>query len=879
MDIDIFDNIHYKLNNKNYYNKILIENRIKEINNYIKEVPGFKLFDNEDINNSCSICLDEFDNNEFNSTELTITHNYNTNVIHNLNIMILQCGHYFHNHCIYDYSKSKLMIQSCPICRNTSTNILSNIINEFTLYNLITNNKIITKYTDNILIEYDEISHIIHKFINYFIDLECMKLFQNEIFNKTNNNNNDNDILMYHLSNYKNIQNITNIEDIIQFIYIISNKLTNTHNINMFFKIFDNNILSSSKWLQIQKYIIQNITLYQLFTIMHSNHNKFFNNLIYIEAIYSNTYIYNLNIMDKTFYNKYYSYINTYLQKIQNTKNSSIVLEKQTNNTILHTISSSLFKNNIFETIIKYNIHNQLKNTMNNDKDIPLTKFLHNINFIKLNNINITINIIKQLSNNDILLNTEHNPLFIFITYLTLHNYNINTINLQKLIDVIKALIDTDETILLKKLYINKYPIIIYYINNLFTQFNSNNFINNIYNTNNITKNNVSYHSKILQTLIDKKEAVMSHKYEFNQTALHLAIIQNFPDFKILINKNKSNLLNKDDNLYTPLHYFILNNKYQYINNYYFNLLIDNKKHILQSFDNNNNSLLHFYLLNSDCIKLSIIKILKNYNNNILFKENTDNLIPLYIYLNKKNICLTILQELVDTDKKLLYKYCDNEAYSFNNALQFYLINCNNIDINIIIYLTNNYNKNIINHKNNLSQTSLHIYVERYANKIHYNNSKKFNYILQQLINKDTINITNNQDLYPLQIYLSKFKYNNNFNNNKYNYNVIQSLIDSDKNVLYYLHNIHKSPLYIFLKYSSNSIKNNSSIIKLLSNNYDRHLLLSGRDNIIPAFVYIQHTKKIYKYILELLLCQSINNIDSIPNIIIQNMIKTKKLF
>lgn len=886
MDTQIYDDIQYKINNKNYYNNILINNRIKELKKYIDEVPNFKIFDNKDINNSCSICLDEFEHNIDDKSIISqFIDEYNKNIIHNLNIMVLSCGHYFHTHCIYNFNTSKLIYSNCPICRDKSVNIIPNVANEFSLYNIITHQKLINKYTDNIIINYDDISHYITKYINHSIELECMKLFQHEIFNKNNKNNNhilnnDNNILYYYLTNYEIITNIVDFNEILQFIYIISNKFNNTHNINMFFTLYDKISFSTYKWLEIQKYIIQNIILYQLFNIMNSD-NKYIYNLQYINNIYSNTFIYNLNIINPKFNELLHKYLHNVITKTNTSDNEHIILEQQTKHTILHTISSSLFNNQIFNILIQNNIHHKFINFINYNDDIPLIKFLQNINFIKLNNIKYTLSIIKHLSNKNIILTKNKNPLYTFITYSVLHNYNINTIALNKTIAVIKALTDIEDKVLIDNIYLDKYPIIVYYINNLFTQFNNTQFIQNIYNNNinTIAKNNLNYHTKIINSLIDKKKTILTQKFEFNQTVLHLAIIQNFPEFKILINKNKSNLLLTDDNSYTPLHYFIINHKYQYINNYYFNLLIDNKKYILNIMDNYNNNFLNFYLLNSECIKLSIIKFFKYKGNNVLLQNNNDNLLPIFTYLTKKNICYNILQELIDTNKSVIYKYCDNINYLFNNSLQFYLTNCDNIDINIISLLTNNYDENIINYKNNLNQTSLHIYIDRFFNKIHNNNSKKYIFILQKLINQNTIQITNHHEYYPLQLYLLKLQYNNNFHNNIHNYNIIKSLIDTNNHILSYQHNIQKSPLCIFLKYASNHIKDNISILKLLSNNSDKTLLSIYYNNILPIHLYIQNTNKVYKNTIELLLCQSFNNISSITNEDIKNILKNKKIY
>jgi hypothetical protein len=870
MSIILYNKIKDKYNNKNNINKELIEYRNIEYNKFKLNNLNFKIYNDND--NECCICLTNINNNEYNDD------NDELHVINNINLLLLECGHYFHLYCIYNPVNNNLNIQNCPLCRENIKHIIPSNIDEYTLYNLIINNQLMNKFFNDTLYVEEEIINIIHNFINYNVELECMKIFQYESFNnKVINKSN------FYFKNKDEILKLININDIIQFIYIISNKFMNTHNINIFFNIYDNSHIKNINWLNSEQYFILNIIFYKILSIM-IDENTYNDKLMFVKNIYSNTYLYNLSIIDNKIYNK----INMYFNKINNfiSINNKKHFEYQTNNNVYHTLLSNIFNYSILIFMSSNKNLIEYIELTNNNNDIPLTNFLRNTSFIKLSPIKNIINIIKKFSNDNIL-QLDNNPLFTFIFNCLINNKFYNNLSIKKILTIIQLLIDKEQISLTKKIFNDNYTCLSFYILHINKMTNLYNYINDentiYYNTNPlIVKQKNNEITKIIELLINKNQSNLFDVDNLYKTPLHISIERKFINFKILIDKNKHLLFYKDINNLYPIHYFILNNINNTFNSLLINHLIDVDKNILNILDDNKNNMLQFYLAhyNHYNIRSYIIKTLKNNNDDILLNNNIHDFNSLHIYLKYTYVSYEILIDLIDSNKNILYHVSNNTEQNKNIPLIMYILNCINIDEKCIKLLSNNYDHKILNYQNIHGNTPLNIFIETYFNKLQNKITKKNLNILKSLITPQNILFTNIYNYNSLQCYLQNFLYDSQHLNNCniINNNVVKYLIDNNKKCLYNLHTIGKSPIYMLMIYSSNYFKNNLQIIDILTNNYDKELLFNYYNNYSLIELYINNSYKIYMNILSILLGYEIKYVNHIKSENIKNLLKNKKI-
>jgi len=877
MSITLYNNIKYKYNNKNNINKEIIEERNIEFNKYKINNLNFKIYNEE--NNDCCICL-----NELMLEKKTNIKNNDKNIINNIDLLLLECGHYFHLYCIYNPINNNLNIKNCPLCREPIKNIIPSNIREYKLYNLIINNQLMNKFFDNLFYNEKEIFNIIHNFINHNIELECMKIFQYEIFNNKYNNK-----CTYYFKNKEEILPLININDIIQFIYIISNKFMNTYNINLFFKIYDNSQIKNINWLNHEQYFILNILFYKIVAIMINEH-IYIEKLMFIKNLYSNTFLYNLRIIDKNITGK----INLYFNKINNIigENYKVLLEIQSNNNIYHTLFSNIFNYTIFNFISSNKNYHKYIELRNNNNDTPLSNFLKNNSFIKLSPIKYIQVIIKKFSNDDLLQSINNNPLYTFILNCLINNKFYDNLSIKKIINIITLLIDKNKNVLSYKLFNNNYTLLSFYIlhinkfNDTYSYLNDNNTI--YCNTNPaIVKQKNHEIIKIIELLICENQSNLFDVDNLNKTPLHLAIERKFSNFKLLIDRHKKLLFYKDTKDLLPIHYFILNNTRAIFNSQFIHHLIDKDKKILYyqstssySQESYNNNILQFYLneYNHLNIRLYFIKTLKNNDDNILLHQNSNMMIPIMVYLSYSYISYEILIELIDKEKTVLYQYCNNSEKHFDNPLIMYFKNCINVDEKCIRLLTNNYDEKILNYQNYQGNIALNIFIDSHFNKLHNNAPKKFLNIFKSLITKDNICLTNVNNYNSLQFYLQCFLYlcEHRYLNmcNIINLDIVKLLIDDEKKNLYNLHNIGKSPIYMLFKFASNYFKNKTDVILLLTDNLNTTLLFNNPSNPPLIELYINNSLKIYSNVISLLIGYKVSNINNIKDDSIIKLIK-----
>lgn len=879
MSITLYNNIKDKYNNKNNINKEIIEERNTQFNKYKLNNNDFKIYNND--TNDCCICLNELNitKNSNQNNDININDNNNSQIIDNIDLLLLECGHYFHLYCIYNPINNNLNIKNCPLCRENIKHIIPTNINEYRLYNLIINNQLMTKFFNETFYNEEEVINIMHNFINHNIELECMKIFQYESFNNKYNNK-----CNYYFKNKDEIIPLINLNDVIQFIYIISNKFLNTHNINIFFNVYDNSYIKNINWLNSEQYFILNMIFYNIINIMLDEHTYLYK-LMFIKNIYSNTFLYNLQLID----NKIYEKINLYFNKVNNfiSINKEKHLEIQTNNTVYHTLLSNIFNYTVFNFISSNKKYNEYIELTNLNNDTPLSNFLKNNSFIKLYPIKNIITIIKKFSNNNILQLQQNNPLYVFILNCLINNKFYDNLSIKKIITIIQLLIDNEQNTLKYKVFNEKYTCLSFYIlhinklNNIFNYINDENTL--YYNTNpSIVKQKNNEITKIIELLINKSQSNLFDVDHLYRTPLHISIERKFNNFRLLIDKNKNLLFYKDINNLYPLHYFILNNVNNIFNSPHINYLIDKDKNIISTLDDNKNNMLQFYLANYNHrnIRSYIIKPLKNNNDSILLNNNINDLNSLYIYLNYSYISYEVLIDLIDKDKKILYYITNNQDYNRNSPLIMYILNCINIDEKCIKLLSNNYDSKILNHQNLQGNTPLNIFIETYFNKLLHNSSKKFLNIMKLLTTTQNITFTNIYNYNSLQCYLQNFLYESQHLNicNIVNNDVIKYLIDNDKKCLYNLHINGKSPIYMLFIYSSNYFRNNLNVINLLTDNKNNELLFNNYNNKTLLEIYINNATKIYLNILSILIGYEVKNINSINNNKIKDLLKDKKI-
>jgi hypothetical protein len=89
-----FKGVCFNNNNNRIYDSDIEARLIPNLSQIDKKTISYEELLNNDEDNDCTICLEEFNNDE--------------------EIIKLKCNHFFHSKCIDDWIKKN---QSCPLCR------------------------------------------------------------------------------------------------------------------------------------------------------------------------------------------------------------------------------------------------------------------------------------------------------------------------------------------------------------------------------------------------------------------------------------------------------------------------------------------------------------------------------------------------------------------------------------------------------------------------------------------------------------------------------------------------------------------------------------------------------------------------------------------